>query len=252
MVWFDDWHVNFGEGLTRRANSANPLRPDYRLSPAFVPVCEALYAQRHQPAIFRLPTIVEAALERRLEGEGYTSEGESLVLFGSIAGVTAAADPEVRLAAEPDAEWFAAMAALQGHSPQQSRTYRRIVGRLAVPAAFAILTVEGAPAALAYGIFHDGLLCIESVVADRRRRRRGFARRIVSHLAAQGRDEGAAGICLEVEATNAPALALYDALGIGTELYRYHYRRQPHRRQPPKLRSSPRRRAAESRKEGQA
>jgi ribosomal protein S18 acetylase RimI-like enzyme len=148
------------------------------------------------------------------------------VLYGEAAGV-AAADPAVRIAPAPGAKWFAAMAALQGHNPEQSRSYRRIVGRLAVPAAFAMLAEGEAPAALAYGVLHDGLLCLESVIADRERRRRGFARRVVRHLAVWGRDRGAAGVCLEVEAVNAPAIALYDALGLKTELYRYHYRRQP-------------------------
>ena len=227
-VWLDDWLVNFSEGLTRRANSANPLRSDYHLRSAFVPACEALYQRRSLPAIFRIPTIVDMALDRRLEDKGYAREGESLVLYGAVSDIVAAPDPEVRLASRPAAEWFAAMAALQGHGPGERRIYRRIVGRVAVRAAFAILRAGDAPAAaLAYGSLYDGLVCIESVVADRRQRRRGFARRVVSSLAAWGRAEGAEGICLEVDATNAAAIALYDGLGIGTELYRYHYRRRP-------------------------
>jgi N-acetylglutamate synthase len=226
-VWLDGWQLRLGEGLTRRANSANPLQPDYRDSAALVTACEALYQRHDQPAIFRLPTIIDAALDRRLAARGYKGEGESLVLYGEITGVTAAVDPAVQLSAQPSAEWFAAMALLQGHSDGQSRTYRRIVEALAVPAVFAQLAVDGEPAALAYGAVCEGLLCYESVVADRRRRRRGFARRIVASLAAWGRERGVEGVCLEVEATNLAALALYDGIGLKTELFRYHYRRQP-------------------------
>ena len=50
---------------------------------------------------------------------------------------------------------------------------------------------------------------------------------IVSALTAWGREQGAVGACLEVEADNAPARALYDAIGLKRELYRYHYRREP-------------------------
>jgi ribosomal protein S18 acetylase RimI-like enzyme len=89
------------------------------------------------------------------------------------------------------------------------------------------LTVDDEPAALAYGAVSEGLLCYESVVADRRRRRQGFARRIVSSLAAWGKEHGIEGVCLDVEATNLGALALYQGAGLKTELYRYHYRRQP-------------------------
>ncbi len=227
LMWLDDWQLRLGEGLTRRANSANPLRPDYRDSAALVVACEALYQSHDQPAIFRLPTIIDRALDRRLAARGYTGEGESLVLYGDIAGVAAAADPAVRLPAQPGAEWFAAMTLLQGHSERQSRSYRRIVEALAVPAVFALLTVDGEPAALAYGAVSEGLLCYQSVVADRRRRRQGFARRIVASLAAWGRERGVEGVCLEVEAANLAARALYDGIGLKTELYRYHYRRQP-------------------------
>ena len=80
---------------------------------------------------------------------------------------------------------------------------------------------------MAYAALHNGLLCYESVITDSRRRRRGYGRRIITALAAWGKDQGARGACLEVEASNTPARALYAALGLKRELYRYHYRREP-------------------------
>ena len=103
------------------------------------------------------------------------------------------------------------MGALQNHTPEQRRLYRRIVGAIAIPAAFAALAVEGEFVALAYGAIHDRLLCYESVVTNPRRQRRGYARRVVTSLAAWAKDQGAEGACLEVEAHNTGALALYDA-----------------------------------------
>jgi N-acetylglutamate synthase len=225
-IWLDDWQLRLGEGLTRRANSANPLCPDYHDSSAIVAACEAFYSRHNQPAIFRLPTIIDSALDRRLAARGYNGEGDTLVLYADAAGITAASESAVQLFAEPSTEWFAAMGDLQGYSDRQSRTYRRIVGALAVPAVFALLVVEGEPAAIAYGAISEALLCVESVVADRRRLRRGFARRVVSSLLTWGGEQGVEGVCLEVEATNLSALALYDRIGLKTELYRYHYRRQ--------------------------
>lgn len=227
QVLLDGWVLRFGRGLTRRANSANPLRGERRPADLLIADCEALYRRQRQPAIFRLPSLTGGDCDAQLALAGYTREGESCVLYGDIAAVAVHDDPEVRLAASPSRIWLAAMARLQNHSTGQARIYRRIVGALAVPAAFATLSSEGEIAALAYGAIHDRLLCYESVVADIRWRRRGFARRIVAALAAWGRAQGAAGACLEVEASNTPALALYDAIGLKTELYRYHYRRAP-------------------------
>ncbi len=128
----------------------------------------------------------------------------------------------------PAAEWLSAMARLQGHTKAHSAVYRRIVGAIAIPARFALLEVDGEPAAVAYGAIHDGLLVYELVVTDPRQRRRGLARRVIASLAAWAREGGAAGACLQVEAGNAPARALYAGFGL-TELYRYHYRRAPDR-----------------------
>jgi N-acetylglutamate synthase len=156
---------------------------------------------------------------------GYRREGESCVLYGPIEAIENAKDREVQLLSSPTSEWLKGMAALQNYTLEQRQTYRRIVGKIAVPAAFAALRVDGKIAALAYGAIHNRLLCYESVVSDARLRRRGYARRVIAALAAWARDSGADGVCLEVEAANGAALALYDTIGL-RQLYRYHYRRE--------------------------
>jgi N-acetylglutamate synthase len=222
------WLLRFSRGLLRRtANSATPLAADPGDVEALIDGAAALYRARHQPAIFRIPTLLAPAADAQLAELGYSREGESCVIYGAIQAVAAAADPEVRLLPQPAPEWFAAMAAAQGQSPEQAAIYRRIVERVLLPTAFAALSVDGQPAALAYGLIHDRLLCFESVVTHPLWRRRGFAWRVLGALAAWGGDNGATGTCLQVEATNAPALALYQRFGMTTELYRYHYRRQP-------------------------
>jgi N-acetylglutamate synthase len=223
-VVLDGWVLRFSEGLTRRANSANPLRP---VSHVDLRACEALYRRLGLPTIIRVLSLIDAGVDERLAEAGYSGEGESCVLYAAIDDIAAARDPDVKLLDQPTPEWFDAMAALQHHSSEQAATYRRIVGQLAIPAAFAVLSDEGGTVALAYGALHNGLLCYESVITDRRRRRQGWGRRIVNALTAWARDEGAVGACLEVEAHNAPARTLYDAIGLKRELYRYHYRREP-------------------------
>jgi N-acetylglutamate synthase len=222
------WLLRFSGGLVRRtANSATPLGGEPADVEALIDGAEALYRDQQQPAIFRIPSLLGPAVDRRLAEFGYGSEGESCVIYGAMETVAAAADAEVRLLLTPPAQWFAAMAVAQDQTPEQAALYRRIVAGILLPAAFAALWVDDEPAALAYGVIHDRLLCFESVVSHPERRRRGLARRVLGALAAWGADNGATGVCLQVEATNAPARALYDGFGLKTELYRYHYRRQP-------------------------
>jgi GNAT superfamily N-acetyltransferase len=227
QVLYGNWLMRFADGLTRRANSVNALRPECAGDDpmAVIAAAEALYREQGLPTIFRVLSILDPALDRALTARGYSGEGPSCLLYGAI-GAIAAADPAVRLSPRPEPEWLAAMARLQGHSPAQAATYRRIVAAIAVPARFALLAVDGVPAALAYGALHDGLLCYESVVTDPRYRRQGLGRRVIAGLAHWAREDVAAGACLEVETGNAPALALYARFGLA-EAYRYHYRREP-------------------------
>ena len=225
QVLFGGWVLRFSGGLTRRANSANPLGVRSPDANSLIAGCEALYRHQRLPTIFRLPSIIDA-IDAQLAAQGYSGEGLSLVLHADIGAVPAMRDPDVQLLSRPTPQWFAAMAQLQHHTKKQAGLYRRIIGRLAIPAAFAICSDGSGIAALAYGAIQDGLICYESVVTDPTRQRRGYARRVITSLAGWAADRGARGACLEVEAANAPARALYEGLGFA-ELYRYHYRRAP-------------------------
>ena len=227
QVLLGDFLLRFAAGLSRRANSANPLRAEPREIAAAIDAAEQLYHLQQQPAIFRVPSIVGPELDARLDDRGYGREGETCVLYAPIERVAAASDPEVQLLISPTPKWLATMERLQGHGATQAATYRRIVEAIAIPARFALLQVAGEPAALAYGALHDGLVCYESVITDPARRRQGLARRVIAALAAWARDDGAEGACLQVEAGNAPAIALYRGFGLDAELYRYRYRRAP-------------------------
>ena len=210
QVLFGGWVLRFSGGLTRRANSANPLGVGALDPDRLIAGCEALYRHQRLPTIFRLPSIIDPAIDAQLAARGYSGEGLSLVLHADIGAVLAMPDAGVQLLSRPTPQWFAAMAQLQRHTKQQAGLYRRIVGRLAIPAAFAIRSDESGIAALAYGAIQDGLICYESVVTDPSRQRRGYARQVVTSLAAWAADRGARGACLEVEAANAPARALYE------------------------------------------
>jgi GNAT superfamily N-acetyltransferase len=225
QVLLGDWLLRFAGGLSRRTNSVNPLRPECSGIEAVIAVAERLYRAHGQPAIFRVPTIVDPALDDALQRRRYMSEGETVVLYGAIDGLVTP-DAAVRLLEEPSCEWLDAMTELQGYSRAQADVYRRIVGAIAIPARFASLAVDGAPAALAYGAIHDGLLCYESVITHRHQRRQGFARRVMEALAAWARTSNTSGMCLQVQADNAPARALYASFGFN-EMFRYHYRRAP-------------------------
>lgn len=227
QILYGDWLLRFAGGVSRRANSVNPLRPDAQDRGLELAVCEAAYRAQGLPAHFRLPFLLDGALDKRLDRAGYTAEGETVTLLAPIGEVAAAADPQVEILPRPGAAWLAAMATLQRRDQSWADTYARILEALPLPAAFALLREGGRPGAAAYGALHDGLLCYVSVVTDPLLRGRGLGRRLLSAINAWGVAAGAEAACLQVAAANSPGRALYASLGLRRELYRYHYRCQP-------------------------
>lgn len=213
--------------MSRRANSANPRRAAFRDLDGGIAACAAAYGARGQAIIFRVPSFVEPALDRRLEAMAYTREGETITLHGTHDTAVAKADPNVAIRPKPEPEWLAAMSKFQGYSPAQSETYRRIALSVTVPAAFAGFRLDGEYVALAFGILDGDIYICESVIASAAHRRRGYGQRTLAALHRWALDRGARHFCLQVEATNAPAVRLYRGLGLDDEIYRYHYRRAP-------------------------
>ena len=224
-----DWLLKFAPGVSRRANSANPLRSRVRDVDAGIEACVQRYRASGMPALFRILSILEPEAGARLDRLGYRPEGETVNLYARIEDALARRDDAVTILSRPDEEWLTAMIAAQGHTGDKAETYRKIVEAIAIPAAFVSLRQEGELAALAYGALDDGVLCFESVVTLERHRGRGLATRALSALIDWAATRGAQAVCLQVEATNERGRRLYRSLGLRQELYRYDYRREPER-----------------------
>jgi ribosomal protein S18 acetylase RimI-like enzyme len=77
----------------------------------------------------------------------------------------------------------------------------------------------------------DGLLCVTAVTVAEEHRRQGLATAVMAALGDWAGERGGTACVLQVVASNAGALALYDRLGF-TEHHRYHYRLGPEPRRP--------------------
>jgi len=228
-VVYNDWIVRFSEGLTRRANSVNPLRSTARADGASIQLFENLFRAQELPLIFRIPTLLDPSVDRALERLGFTAEGESCVIYADIGAVEAKPDRAVEVSSHVDEDWLHAMNVMQNRTEEQSEIFDQLVLSIAVPAGYATFRNGEEVVAQAYGVIHDDLLCCESVITSASARGKGVGRRLMSALFAWAAAQGAAGVCLQVEAANKAGLALYSGLGMKTELSRYHYRRQSSR-----------------------
>jgi ribosomal protein S18 acetylase RimI-like enzyme len=226
-VLVGDWICRRAPGVSRRSNSANPLRIDPQASPAAVEACEVVYRRWRAPAYFRVPSLIGPAIDRELDRRGYAWEGDTPTLWADLEDVEAVPDKAVEVRSHAGEDWLDARCAMMAFDAGQQATYRAAIARLSLPAGFAALMQDGRPVCVGYGVVDHGVLCLESVVTDPGLRGRGLARRMVAALFGWARANGASAACLQVEADNTPAVALYRSLGFGPEIYRYHYRRSP-------------------------
>jgi ribosomal protein S18 acetylase RimI-like enzyme len=222
IVRAGDWAVARSGGGSRRTNAASALTPGATLDAARLATIADHYAAAGLPTILRLTDLAPDA-SAFLDGRGFTApEGGSRTLLRP-AGPPCAAPADVVVAATPDPAWLAARRRLAPGIEDPAA----VAARLAIPAAYAQRRRDGAVAAIGYVAVSDGIAIIEAVATAPESRRRGHASAIVAALVGWASDAGARHVALQVEATNAPARALYARLGFATDLYGYHYRRSP-------------------------
>ena len=220
-----DWLCKSAPGVSRRSNSANPAGAHARLTGAGIERIDAVYRKLGQVTYVRLPSVLGEAPDRLLEARGYTAEGWSLTLMGPLQATAPAVD--VELSSLPSPEWLAALNRINGREGEPAKVFDAVLAQIDVPAAFAAVRREGEIVSAAYAAASDGWLCLEAVATDPAWRGRGLAGEIIAALFAWGAGRGARAAGLQVQADNAPAQTLYRRLGLGQELYRYHYRKAP-------------------------
>lgn len=138
-VLLDGWVLRFAGGYTKRANSINPTYPGENGDlAAKVDTCEAIYAGRDQPAIFRLTSFgVPAGLDDLLADRGYTVIDQTLVLRRSLADARSLTGADVR--DTPLEEWLDRYVALSGAALDKRDTHAAMLRQIAGTPFFATL-----------------------------------------------------------------------------------------------------------------
>jgi GNAT superfamily N-acetyltransferase len=214
------WRLNASSGHSMRINACWPLATPDRDPEAAIAAVEAWYAARGLPPRFKLTdrVVAPADLAERLAARGYQAGKDTLVMTGPTGGE---GDPAVDLFPTPDATFEAVFTASAG-DPEDGRERIEALGRIPPPAFFAKLDIEGAPAAIGVAALGGGFVGVFGMRTVPTRRRKGLARRVLRTLLAEARREGVERAWLQVEADNAPAIALYVDEGF-EPAYRYRY-----------------------------
>jgi N-acetylglutamate synthase len=219
-----DWLLRAGGGFTGRANSVLVVGSPGRPLPAAVAEVTRWYTGRGLRPRAQVPLPGAEEADAALAAAGWERDEDVLVLTAPLAGWPPAG-VRVDLADEPDEAWLTGYRYRGSTLPPVARLV--LLGADEPAFASVRLAPEPAPlAAVARGAVVGDRLVVTAVTVDERHRRRGLATSVMAALGTWGHGAGATSCVLQVVASNAPALALYDRLGF-TEHHRYHYRLAP-------------------------
>jgi N-acetylglutamate synthase len=218
LAWLGQWRLRASEGYTGRANSVLALGdPGLPLDEA-IARATTFYEERGQPPRIDIPLPLSARVVPAAVAAGWTEECEVLIQTMPLDRLIAATPPGLGCtgSATPSPAALEIIAGRRGPLP---------------PAAMHVLTAvplikfieyaeEASLQAMGRGTVTDGYLGLFAIETVPAARRRGLAQEVIGALARWAAEAGARTAYLQVESTNAAAIALYEKLGFRTH-HRY-------------------------------
>jgi N-acetylglutamate synthase len=221
MLSLPDWLVPVFAGTVGRARSAVPLHhgsPDL----AVLDQVEAHYRSLGFQPSFRLPDVPAfGAMQVALRRRGFEPLQPTLTMTGSVQTLLdlhpgPAADAE----AAPDAAWTA-MFLGPGLDPADGASRSRVLAR-GLQTRFVSWREGGETLACGAAGFAEGWLSVHGMRTALAHRGQGLARRVLYTMGCEALAQGIDRVFLQVDAGNAPALALYRRAGFQLA-WRYSY-----------------------------
>lgn len=214
------WRLNATSGHSMRINACWPLGAPDRDAEAAIDAAEAWLRARGLAPQFKLTdgAFAPSDLEQRLAARGFAPTKETLVMLGPTGG---RGGDRVVVTSTPDDAFEAVFTATAG-DPEDGRERLETLRRIPAPARFARLDIDGAPAAIGASAIGSGFAGVFGMRTAPDHRRKGLARQVLRALLAEASALGAERAWLQVEADNAPAVALYADEGF-EPAYRYRY-----------------------------
>lgn len=223
--WLDGWLLRLSPGKAKRARCIHALASGLLPVAARLEQARDVYRQAGLPLIVRLtPFSQPEGLDATLAALGLQRFGDSLVMVGRVAAMDLAASlpGTFSLQAAAPADYARIVAALRGSPPGQQEAHAERLMQSPVPYRGLVLRRDGEVLACGQSAREGDRVGLYDVVTAAPARNQGLSRLLCAELLRRAAGEGATTAYLQVDADNAPALALYRRLGFASG-YPYHY-----------------------------
>lgn len=224
------WVWRFANGYTGRANSLQSLdvEDDGNIEARLLRHWARSKGYGIRPR-FRVTPLASNKIVTLLEKQGFTREGNTLVMVVSLDDVPSAARRglnsgyKIICTQVSDSKWRKAILELERVSAQDRLTFLLLLDRLPQQAiGLGIYDDKGVPIGAAYASHVEKTGSVFALIVSPPCRGRGIGRYMMSYMLNWLRSEGVSQVSLQVVANNRPAIALYSSLGF-SEMYIYYY-----------------------------
>lgn len=224
-VLLDGWLLRFADGYTWRSNSVSALyEGGERTLEEKIALCEAVYAEAGQPAIFKITPFIHPRLDSLLDERGYKSVEPSLVMeLEDLSTVPEPSRYDIQIDQSVNQAWIDRLISMNGMSEKNGRTTMKMFERPLMRTGFFTLYDGEAAIACGIGVANDEYVGLFDIVTHPEHRGKGAGEQLLRYILKWARDRGAKKSCLMVLRDNPPANRLYEKLNYRT-IYEYSYR----------------------------
>ena len=225
IVSYKGWVIQWNEGITWRANSVLPNSWESTASvESVVDYVIELYKEKNTAPTFKMTTASQPrGLDELLEEKRFAKRMVTHVQTIAIQELSCL-DPHLPVDLfKANSDSLNALMHQSEREKKEIEGRKEIISRIAGSKTVARVMMHGRIAGVGLGVVEEDWLGLFSIRTLPEFRRQGVAWSISCALAKWGEDLGAERAFLQVEADNAPALNLYEAMGFQT-FYTYWYR----------------------------
>ncbi|MEM9955152.1 MAG: GNAT family N-acetyltransferase [Chloroflexota bacterium] len=218
---YDGWTLRFAEGHTRRANSVQSLSDSSLPLNEKLAYCEAWYAERNQPCIFRVADVMfPPDLDQFLADHNYQKDAETITKT-RLLDEPLVMDTQFHYDTSLTDSWLSAWGKWEHVPDEKLVTAQKIIASQTLPSCYGWID----NVAVGLAIIDGDTVGLYNIVVDENARQQGYGRALLTSLLAWAQDNGTTKSYLQVLGTNQPARTLYHCMGYQPH-HRYWYRKQ--------------------------
>jgi ribosomal protein S18 acetylase RimI-like enzyme len=226
-ILYDGWIVRLSSGITKRANSINPLYSSVIEMNKKISYCEHLYKKHNLPTVYKLtPSNISAKLDVLLDNSGYEVIDKTSFQILDITDTKRCRYDNIYISQTFSDNWLKDFIRLGKKNMKDYDGHKTIITAIDSIVGYVTLEVDSETIGCAIAVLEGDYLGIFDLVISKQHRGEGYGTNMIETILGWGENSGAKEAYLQVTTENKAALKLYSKIGF-REIYQYWYRAKP-------------------------